>query len=127
EGGEGEAVVHGPRRGARGRLEEAAGADLLLHEHARGVAGRVGEDVERAADGGHGEVDGGQPALKLDGGRHVTDAVPVRPVDPAVLHVVDGDAVDHHGRVALVEPTYVDAGVGGAAAALGGIDARRHV
>src|SRR5690606_42155245 len=27
EGGEGEAVVHEPRRGARGRLEEAAGAE----------------------------------------------------------------------------------------------------
>ena len=126
EGESGPAVDQAGGEADPGLVEGAAPGFLLDPESAL-RAGDVGDDVQGAADRGDGEVRGPQPALHLDRRGGVPEAVEVGPVDPAVLHVVDGHAVDHDGDVALVEPPEVDAGIAGAAALPGGVHAGRVV
>ncbi len=124
--GEGEAVVLAGVEG-EGLLQEVGRSELLLVRDAGRHRRGIGDDVHRPADGRRRQVHRGQAALHLDAGGRVAEAVPVGPVDPAVLHVVDRHAVDHHGGVALVEAADVHPGVARAAALHGGVHARRHV
>ena len=125
--GEGGPAVDQPGGEPDPGLVEGAAAGLLLDMQPAPGTGDVGDDVEGAAHRGDGEVRGSQPALHLDRRGGVPKAVEVGPVDPAVLHVVDGHAVDHDGDVALVEPPEADAGIAGAAALIGGVHAGRVV
>lgn len=86
----------------------------------------VGHDVDRTADRGRRDFRGAQAALGLHAARHVREAGPVRPVYAAPLHIVHGDAVDHHGHVGRLETAHVDLRVAEAAAVLGHVDARRR-
>ena len=123
-GGQRELADGAGGRGHR-RLQEVPAAELLLEVVARRLLARVRDHVERAADGGRGQVHRAQPALELDARGGVAQSVPVGPVDPAVLHVVDGHAVDHHGRVPLAEAPDVDPRVAGASALNRGVHRRR--
>ena len=108
-------------------LVQAAESELLLVHEARALGRGIGDDVDRATDRRRGQVDRRKAALELDAGCGIAQAVPVGPVDPPVLHVVDGHTVDHHGGVALVEAAHVDARVAGAAPLLGRVDAGGNV
>ena len=125
--GEGGAALHQPGGEADPGPAKGAAADLLLDLESAPRAGDVGDDVHGAAHRGDGEVRGPQSALHLDRRGGVAEPVEVGPVDPAVLHVVDGHAVDHHRDVALVESPEVDARVAGTAALAGGVHTRRIV
>ena len=116
-----------PRGRGHRRLEQVAAAEFLLEVVTGSLLAWVGDDVERSADGRRGQVDRAEAALELDACGGITHPGPVGPVDPSVLHVVDGHAVDHYRGVALVEPAHVDAGVAGAAALSGRIHRRRDV
>ena len=83
-----------------------------------------GKDVEGTSHRGEGQLGSPQAALHLYGAGHLVEAEPVGPVHPAVLHIIDGDAIDHDRYVALVETTYGDAGIAITAALLGGIHPR---
>ena len=125
--GEGGPSVHQPGREADPCLVEGVAPRLLSDLESAPRPGGVGDDVQGAADRGDGEVRGPQSALHLDRRRGVPEPVEVGPVDPAVLHVVDRHAVDHHGDVALVEPPEVDAGIAGAASLPGRVHTRSVV
>ena len=122
--GKGGPVVDQARRETDGRLVEGVGAGLLHDPESAALPGHVGDDVHRPPDRGDGEVGGAQSPLHLDRRGDIAETVPVRPVDPAALLVVDRDAVDQDRDVALVEAAHVDARVAGAPALLGGVHAR---
>ncbi len=107
----------------QGGLNEVPRAQFLL-EHPTGLyCRRVGDDVHGAADGGRGQIHRTQSPLNLNGRGGIAHAVPVRPVHPAVFHVVYRYAVDHNGHVALIKAAHVDPGIPGAAALRRGINA----
>lgn len=55
------------------------------------------------------------PLLNLNLISHIQDTHPVRPIDPGILHVINGYTVDEHGDIFLCKATQVDAGVAPAA------------
>ncbi len=122
---DGELAVEQTAGGADRGFKKTAGADLLPRNDAGGLCGGIGDDVHGAADGGGGQINGTEAALQLDRGGGVGNAVPVGPVHPAVLHVIDRHTVDHDGHVALIKTADIHAGISRAAARRGGVHARR--
>ncbi len=85
------------------------------------------DDVHGAADRWEGKLAGAQPALYLDPLRDHIQAEPVRPVYPAVFHIIHRYPVDHYSDIPLAETADIDARIAVTPALLGGINTGRGV
>ncbi len=123
EDGDSPAVLHD----ACGELEAVLVHAVVAHAVPDAAASvdveRAGGDGDGAADRGCGEDACTESALCLDVAGDVAEARPVAPVDIAVLHVVDGHAVDCDGHPLALETAHASLSIAIAATLLIGVDA----
>ena len=84
---------------------------LLLAGEAGAHGGGIGHHVQRPADRRGREIHGREPPLQPDTRGGVAEPAPVPPVDPAIVHLVDGDPADHHREAVLAEAAHMGARV----------------
>ena len=88
---------------AQGRSGETEATDLLLDRRLARRFNAGGDDVDGSTDGRQGELGSAQAALDLHGLGHQIQPKPVVPEYRPALHVIDGNAVDQHRDVPLLE------------------------
>ena len=85
------------------------------------------DDVDGSTDGRQGELRGTEATLNLHGLGHQIQPKPIVPIHCPAFHVIDGDAVDQHRHVSLLEAADGNRRAVVVGACLGGIDPRRAV
>src|SRR5690606_16571950 len=80
----------------RGAFQEAITANLSLKGATTTVVRGIGDVVHGATDGRSRERRYTQTTLHLNGAGDIAEAVPIRPIEPAVLQIVGGDTIDQN-------------------------------
>ena len=85
------------------------------------------DDVQGSSYRIDGQLGGAKSTLHLHRIHGVAQSRPIRPINPTVFHVIDGNSIDEYRHIALIETPNIDPAIAKSTAALCRINTWRNV